>query len=99
MSTTGQGRPAQSVSLGPGETPTGLTRLLLADAWVSGAAAERQTMWRCCRPQGRKLNQNRRLLAFVVAGLAQRWSPAHRQDGMGSGIGLRAALVVVTERR
>ena len=38
-------------------------------------AAQRQTRWRCRRPRGRKLNHNRRLRAFVVSGLAQRWSP------------------------
>jgi len=38
-------------------------------------AAQHQTRWRCRRPRGRKLSHNRRLRAFVVAGLAQRWSP------------------------
>ena len=38
-------------------------------------AAQHQTRWRCRRPRGAKLNHNRRLRAFVIEGLAQRWSP------------------------
>lgn len=38
-------------------------------------AGQRQTQWRCRRPRGLKLNHNRRLRDFVVAGLEQRWSP------------------------